>query len=319
MGDNKLPYISQILEWTKACDAQHGNICVPLPICSRPREDVPTWLIDTLEQRIVPGLSAHRYLALSYVWPETRGSSETSTTAPHTLLLDESNVEAFQRSGFLANGTAKERIPMVIKHAMYLTHALGERYLWVDRLCIVQNSIGDGGTLSQVSKMDKIYAEAHLTIIAAGSGEMYDRGVDCEWPLFRTTRYRKTTRRPDDLTPDLSLDEDEVIRAMSARYSMLSRSKWAKRGWTYQEQILANELWCSSKTVCSGTAIAVCGTEWILSLARTSTASCCARTRDNVSAHDGGRTLASTSTWYVHTTVGNSAIHRTHCWGSRES
>jgi hypothetical protein len=55
-------------------------------------------------------------------------------------------------------------------------------HLPLDRLCIVQDDMGDAGTLSQVGKMDKIYNGAYLTIIAAAKDEMYDKGPDFEWP-----------------------------------------------------------------------------------------------------------------------------------------
>jgi hypothetical protein len=35
-----------------------------------------------------------------------------------------------------------------------------------------------------------------------------------------------------------TLSEEEIIEEISARYVSLSRSRWASRGWTYQEQIL---------------------------------------------------------------------------------
>ena len=35
----------------------------------REPEDAVRWFIDTHQMCIVPGTSAHRYIALSYVWP----------------------------------------------------------------------------------------------------------------------------------------------------------------------------------------------------------------------------------------------------------
>ncbi|KAF2820547.1 HET-domain-containing protein, partial [Ophiobolus disseminans] len=223
-------YVNQIREWIEACNKLHGNACVPEPVPRRPPEDVPLWLIDTDEQRIVPGLSAHRYLALSYVWPESRGSADSAAAPPpRTLLLDNASVADFQQSGFLGSPDTEQRIPAVIRHAIEFTCALGERYLWVDRLCIVQDDVGDGGTLSQVGKMDKIYSGAYLTIIAAATDKMYEKsaafeGPIYEWPMFKTADSRRRM--------------DWREREISARYVMLSRSRWATRGWTYQEQIL---------------------------------------------------------------------------------
>jgi len=241
-------YITQTRKWIEACNTLHGSACVPDAIPQRPPEDVPLWLIDTREQCIVPGTSAHRYLALSYVWPESRGSSDFGGSLPRTLLLDNASVAEFQRPEFLEGVNAQERIPAVIRHAMEFTCALGERYLWVDRLCIVQDDLGDGGTFSQVGKMDKIYSGAYLTIIAAATDEMYEDGCAVEWPLFETAREGRWDHdsaltafevgiRLSEVGPP-KMSEEDIVQVMSARYIMLSRSHWATRGWTYQEQIL---------------------------------------------------------------------------------
>lgn len=150
---------------------------------SGPKRGLPLWLIDTCQHCIVPGLPTHRYLALSYVWPETRSSRQSLARPPRTLLLNNLRKEDFQRPGFLGDDVVAQRIPLIIRHAMRLTQALGQRYLWVDRLCIAQDDLGYGGTLSQVANMDKIYAGAYLTIIAAAPDEMYRNGPALEWPF----------------------------------------------------------------------------------------------------------------------------------------
>jgi len=237
--------VDQIREWVGACDKLHGDICVPKPIQQQPPEDVPLWVIDTHQQCIVPGLSADRYLALSYVWPESRGFSASALFAPRTLLLDSASRVDFQSPGYLRNEEIAQRIPMVIKCAMELSHALGERYLWVDRLCIVQNDIGAGGTLSQVAKMGEIYAGAYLTIIAAAPEYMYSstKALVLKWPSFR--RYSSYYDHPKyyengEYSPDKpsKFPEERKTEIISARYDALSSSRWATRGWTYQEQIL---------------------------------------------------------------------------------
>jgi hypothetical protein len=128
---------------------------------------------------------------------------------------------------------------------MEFTRSLGETHLCVDRLCIVQDDMGNAGTLSQVGKMDKIYSGAYLTIIAAAKDEMYNKSPDFEWPMFRAVesrrrrgRYHAMNRYLSSAVPLPEMNEEEIVAVMSARYVMLSRSRWATRGWTYQEQIL---------------------------------------------------------------------------------
>lgn len=213
--------VSQICEWIDACDSAHHTVCVPPPISEWPREDVPLWVIDVEQQCIVPGVSAHRYLALSYVWPENRTASGV---APRTLLFELQNLEAFQRPGFLSEAGILQTIPGVIRHAMCLTTAFGERYLWVDRLCILQNH---EETTSEVSKMDRVYAGSYLTIVAAAPDEYYEDGR-----TFPGTKSTDESRKP------VGLNGRSILRIMDEQYTKLRKTRWATRGWTFQEHIL---------------------------------------------------------------------------------
>jgi hypothetical protein len=138
---------------------------------------------------------------------------------------------------------------MVIRHAMEFSSAIGERYLWVNRLCIVQNDFQDGGTLSQVSKMDKIYGGAFLTIIAAAPEETYEKSLEIEGTAMHLAKSRDISSTwgssvrnvPvsfDDQTNVREMSESPIVQVMSELYGRLSSSRWASRGWTYQEQIL---------------------------------------------------------------------------------
>jgi len=246
LSDGTPQYIVDIKKWLGACAELHGDVCVAKPIRQRPQNEVPLWLIDTHQGCIVPGLSADKYLAPSYVWPESRTSSSPK---PHTLLLDTKSASDFARPGFLDEIVA-QRIPTVIRHAMELTRLLGERYLWVDRVCIIQDDFGDGGTFSQVASMDKIYAGAHLTIIAAADDDHYEQKTRHRWDMFKTQLYQayhvsvggrideESETQPRNHRQHRQLNEDELAEIMSLRYAELMKSKWATRGWTYQEQIL---------------------------------------------------------------------------------
>ncbi|KAH4197282.1 hypothetical protein HBH42_054950 [Parastagonospora nodorum] len=171
---------------------------------------------------IVPGISAHRYVALSYVWsradsdnPQMQPFDEdlfvkndrtAPLSLPQTLLLNDTTLVDLQNPGYLQREENKQRIPAVIKHAIELILALNERYLWVDRLCIVQNNLGDGGTLSQVAVMDKIYASAFLTIIAAASEDMYAMRSTMGWPMFSAQEAPALERGLGDAPPELRAD-----------------------------------------------------------------------------------------------------------------
>jgi hypothetical protein len=80
-------------------------------------------VLETPRGELVP----LRYTTLSYIWG-------TSDGALRTL---ESNKEEFCENGSLSRHWTE--LPATVQDAILLTEALGISYLWVDRLCIVQD------------------------------------------------------------------------------------------------------------------------------------------------------------------------------------
>jgi hypothetical protein len=74
----------------------------------------------------------------------------------------------------------KSRIPRTILDAMTLTKVMDINFLWVDRLCIIQNDASHFN--EQVHQMAGIFANAYFTIIAAdGPDASYGlRGTDAQ-------------------------------------------------------------------------------------------------------------------------------------------
>ncbi|KAI1388957.1 HET-domain-containing protein [Hypoxylon trugodes] len=90
------------------------------------------------------------YVALSYCW----GKSSV-------LKTESSNIQSLMR------GFDLKQLPAAVQDAAYVTQKLGLKYLWVDALCIIQDSKLDWE--DQSAKMCSIYEKAHLTIIASSS------------------------------------------------------------------------------------------------------------------------------------------------------
>lgn len=67
-----------------------------------------------------------------------------------------------------------DQIPKTIRDAVTLTRAIGEDYLWVDALCIVQDDPDDKAR--QIKHMGNIYRYSVLTIIAR-SGDDSNSGI----------------------------------------------------------------------------------------------------------------------------------------------
>ncbi|KAI9768672.1 MAG: hypothetical protein M1839_003980 [Geoglossum umbratile] len=57
------------------------------------------------------------------------------------------------------------KIPTTVRDAIEVVKALGERYLWVDSVCIAQDSAEDKRHV--IGNMHMIYSSATLTIVAA--------------------------------------------------------------------------------------------------------------------------------------------------------
>ena len=67
-----------------------------------------------------------------------------------------------------------DELPRTIKDAMSLTKSVGEQYLWVDSLCIIQDDPDDKE--HQIAAMSHIYTSAALTI-AIVSGDHANAGL----------------------------------------------------------------------------------------------------------------------------------------------
>ncbi|KAH7399683.1 hypothetical protein BKA66DRAFT_406996 [Pyrenochaeta sp. MPI-SDFR-AT-0127] len=137
-----------IRSWLNRCRCLHSN-------CARRKPNVETLegfrVIDcrTSPLEIIDRPWSERYVALSYVW-----GNSSSGWAP--TILD----------------------------AVEVTKRLGERYLWVDRMCIDQSN--EEVKMNLINKMDAIYEGAEFTIVcAAGDATTGLPGVSTK---FRTAQ-----------------------------------------------------------------------------------------------------------------------------------
>ncbi|KAK0708477.1 heterokaryon incompatibility protein-domain-containing protein, partial [Lasiosphaeris hirsuta] len=112
----------------------------------------------------------------------------------------------------------------VVEDSMIVCKALGYRYLWVDQDC---NDQGNPNVLEkQVNAMDAVYGNAHLTIIAAA-------GEDSAYGLPGVGLRPRVTQQL------ISLGKTTFIRTFTHLQETLKASKWATRGWTFQEGVLS--------------------------------------------------------------------------------
>lgn len=205
----------QIRTWLRECRGHKR--------CSTLHEDspLPTRVIEVsplgrrcarvVETKGLRGI----YAALSYCWGNDGFPTLTeSNYARWTEELDE------------------EDLPPTIRDAFATTRDLSIPYLWVDALCIKQNSEMDKA--KEIARMKEIYASSALTIVAAAAesvskGYLYPR-------VFEETLCTIPFRLQSDVFGTMSVNELDAV-CYDERCEPIS-----KRGWTMQEELLSNRV-----------------------------------------------------------------------------
>ncbi|KAE9367909.1 HET-domain-containing protein [Stipitochalara longipes BDJ] len=109
--------------------------------------------------------------------------------------------------GLLGTIECKERIffpnlPQTIQDAVTVTRRLNIRYLWVDALCIIQDSLIDKAI--EIDAMGEVYKNAVLTIAATSAVP----SIDNTWALLRSMDTYKYNHEAEPLeTRDWALQE----------------------------------------------------------------------------------------------------------------
>lgn len=155
--------------WLTRCADQHES-CSP----SKTQHNYhPTRLLDlkilddVTNIRLVEKdsmISDEPYVALSHCW----GGSIPVVLGKETL-------------HYLKKGIDLLTLPKTFQHAVALVRSLDIRYLWIDSLCIIQDSYMDWER--EASRMKDVYRNAILTIAATGAasssaGCFFDRDID---------------------------------------------------------------------------------------------------------------------------------------------
>ncbi|KAF2676638.1 HET-domain-containing protein [Lentithecium fluviatile CBS 122367] len=225
---------SLVQRWLEMCRSNGGDL---LP------SDEMLWLtvIDCKTRELVSLPAGEGYVALSYVWGST---SATTSETPETSRLP-------------------FRLPQSIEDAMTACRNIGIRYLWIDRYCISQANLEE--RLNQIRRMDTIYSNAFLTLVACAGQDPHDG-------LPGVSRARLTC-------PSIRLGDCGMYHMMAAE-NLIHRSTWDSRGWTYQEWLLsARRLYftdrqllfeapefCETEATCLSAAPRVPGDDYLYSL-----------------------------------------------------
>ncbi|RDW56361.1 hypothetical protein BP5796_13236 [Coleophoma crateriformis] len=198
-------------KWKSECLRSHGSKCGN-PLKVWPMR--PAWLIDIERKCIVPGNNGSEYVALSYRWGD------------FNFKLSKAALEKFQEPYIFNSDDVMAGLAPIVRHAMHLTGQLGERYLWLDSLCISHGDTED--MTEQLNSMGAIYANALVTLIAAD--EDAQTGI---LGLKDVSASREMSQRV------FTFGQDKLIVRNTGKFDLGSGTEYYKRGWTYQEYMMS--------------------------------------------------------------------------------
>ncbi|KAL3255585.1 hypothetical protein ABHI18_008234 [Aspergillus niger] len=199
---------STVHAWLEECNKEH-DACDNGPLESASLE---LRLIDTERGCVVRAPPSCRYATLSYVWGSTTDTYALATT---------NTIQALEEEGYLF----KKPLPATIRDSIRACIELKIRYLWIDRLCIVQDdttAVKD----SQINAMGDIYSHSYLTLVDL-EGHSMDHG------LPGVTQASPRVYQAPGMK--LSVAENDFAR-------FVETSKWNTRGWTFQEAMLSTRV-----------------------------------------------------------------------------
>jgi len=203
-------FITAVSEWIRKC-SQHHSFCQ-----GRPEATFPSRVLD-LEPEGEFGLrlweangASGRYICLSHCWGDSVSIENIKTTS--------------NRLRHYCQGIDLATLPKTFREAVLVTRMLGIRYLWIDSLCILQDSEDDW--TKESSEMGRIFEGAYLVLAAAHS-------KDSSGGLL-------PKRRPPLVKWLPSEDDDGIllqgIDHCERKYPLLHRA------WVFQERFLARRV-----------------------------------------------------------------------------
>lgn len=223
-GSNNVLF--RLRKWLRDCDKNHNEVknspdCVPFSVDGR---GIPIFVIDIEKCCLVAFHPSMPYITLSYCW----GEIESAKTY-------RDNLELFLLEGSLLGDNAVVKTPRTVEDAMFLTGWLGIRYLWCDRLCIIQDD--PAIKQDQFNQMGEIYARAYCTIIGY-DGDSAESGLH-GLPMLSGGHF-------------------------GCAYDSERSQAWRSRGWTFQEDLFSLRKIKMRSTVITWScgSLALEGSEW---------------------------------------------------------
>ena len=176
-------------------------------------------LFDVIANKIITKKHPVTYVALSYVWGDAMQEYIESCQEP---------AKDARTSHWAATEVDFAALPRTIQDAAILLRMINMQYLWVDALCIQQNSAVDKQAI--LSNMGAIYAGTHFTVVGACGDSagcalsgITDQGARMEKPMSFNTVKGELSLLPAKEWPE----------------KVIAETTWSTRGWTLQERLLS--------------------------------------------------------------------------------
>ncbi|KAL8710179.1 MAG: hypothetical protein Q9220_005262 [cf. Caloplaca sp. 1 TL-2023] len=224
------PNVERVQMWLQDCDRDHEGCQRDVP------GPLPTRVIDigpadgSQDPKLVVSNGERLpYVALSHCW-----GSPPQSKIPRNARTLTSNFESMKC------GILMESLPQNFKDAIVTVRALNLRYLWIDALCIIQDSEEDWR--AEAALMDQVYGSAYFTLSATSASSSIEGFLErppWPFPIVKITYPIGGGR---------SICAGNVYFRYQPDYSKYSRedaidgSMWNTRGWTYQERLLSRRI-----------------------------------------------------------------------------
>ena len=224
-----------VKQWINTCHRKH-DVChdrsVPSSFTELPKRLLSLGTQNQRTAKIIEVSDLNvRYTALSYCWGKRVFMKLTS----HTI-------------NRLKSGVSIRALPKTFQQAITITKQLDVAFIWIDALCIVQDSAQDWNTES--SKMGPVYANAYLTLSAAA-------GPDAHHGFLKARvddTYAFTLRRVESdnhesimvRVREATIQDQDSLRRLHENFLAgglyelnNSENPTFTRGWCLQERLLA--------------------------------------------------------------------------------
>ncbi|OTB13671.1 hypothetical protein K445DRAFT_368493 [Daldinia sp. EC12] len=200
-----------IREWLRDCDEKHH--CQKRPLSNLPRRVIDVGDVGQQYIRLKCDTSSTKdiYVVLSHRWGKPTGQPRFGTLC--------ANIESFKDYINL------DDLPQTFKDAVIVTRHLGIKFLWIDSLCIIQDSAEDW--ITESAKMDEIFNSAYCTIAASSAGSTTEG-------FLRERQERETVVIQKDEADPLYISE--VIDNFRGD---IEEGELNQRGWVLQERALS--------------------------------------------------------------------------------